>query len=387
MRFIVGIGLVSLFADIVYEGARSITGPYLAALGASTAAVGVITGAGEAVALLGRLGSGRLVDRTRAYWPLMIGGYVMTIVAVPLLGLTSVLWIAAGLVIAERGGKAIRRPAKDVILSYATSSIGRGRGFAVHEALDQTGAVVGPLLVAAGLAITGRYAPTLGLLLIPGLIALVILLRLRRRVPDPSVYEPSASRPRVGAAPARGRLGSSFWWYSAFSVATMAGFSTFAVFAVHLVDRGMLSAPMVPLLYAAVMAVDALAALAAGALFDRRGRGILVVVPLMAAAIPPLAFSTRLPLAITGVLVWGIVLGLQESVMRASIADLVPTERRGTAYGVFAAMLGVAALAGGALTGALYDVSIPLLIGVVATLQAVALAIFFASARGRLKSS
>lgn len=375
-RFVAWFGVVSLLADVVYEGARSITGPYLASLGASALVVGLITGIGEAAALIGRLGSGPLADRTRAYWPLAIGGYVMTVVAVPLLGLTSALWIAAGLVIAERAGKALRSPAKDVMLSHATSAVGRGRGFALHEALDQIGAVAGPLAVAAVFAVTGSYAPTFGMLAVPGAAAIVVLLWLRRRVPDPASYEES---PLVAAREVhqRHRLTGSFWWYMAFTATTTIGYGTFAVLSFHLVKTDLVHAAVVPVLYAVVMGVDAVAALVAGHYFDKRGRRVLLVVPVVSALIPLLAFSSSLVAAIAGLMLWGVVMGVQESVMRAAIADLVPSHSRGTAYGIFAAGFGVATLVGGVLTGALYDVSIPLLIAVVIGIEVIAMLVLF----------
>ena len=369
-------GFVSMLADVVYEGARSIAGPYLATLGASALVVGAITGAGEAMSLAGRLASGPLADRTRAYWPLLIAGYVLTVVSVPLLGLTSVLWIVAGLVLAERAGKAIRRPAKDVILSHATAGIGRGRGFAVHEALDQFGAVIGPVVVAAAFAITGRYAPTFGILALPGAGVIVLLLWLRRRVPDPAAYEPDAHEHDDAAGRTRPPLPATFWWYASFAGVTTIGFTTFGVVGYHLARQGLVPAWAVPLAYAGAMLVDAGSALAVGALFDRVGRRVLLVVPLLAAAIPPLAFASRPALVFVGVGLWGAVTGIQESVLRAAVADLVPAARRGTAYGIFAAVLGAAALAGGVLTGALYERSLPALVIVVAGLQAAALILY-----------
>lgn len=189
-RFVTVFGVVGLLADVVYEGARSITGPLLASLGATGLVVGVVTGVGEAAALGLRLVSGPLADRSRRFWAWTIAGYTLTVVTVPLLGIAGALWVACALVIAERVGKAVRGPAKDTLLSHAASVTGRGRGFAVHEALDQVGAMIGPLTVAGMLAITGNaYAPALGVLTLPGGAALALLLWLQRRVPRPESYE------------------------------------------------------------------------------------------------------------------------------------------------------------------------------------------------------
>ncbi|MFG2054274.1 MFS transporter [Micromonospora sp. NPDC048930] len=380
-RFVTAFGAVSLLSDVVYEGARSVIGPYLATLGASATLVGLVTGAGEAFALAGRLGTGPLADRTRAYWPLVLIGYAVTVVSVPALGLTTALWLAAALFIAERAGKAIRGPARDVMISYAAAAIGRGKGFAVHEALDQAGGVAGPLLVAAVLAATAQhYRPAFLALAVPGVAALLLLLWLRAGVPDPHRFEP---RPHPGAAPApaNARLPRSFWTYLAFTVLTTVGYATFGVLSFHLATRHVVPPAVVPVVYAAAMGVDAFAALASGWLYDRAGFRVLAAVPVLTALIPLATFTTTSATAIAGVLAWGAVLGIQESTMRAAIADIVPAARRGTAYGIFAAGLGGATLVGGLLTGALYDYSITVLIVTVAGIQAVALALFLTTVR------
>ena len=394
-RFVVWFGVVALFADVVYEGARSITGPLLAHLGASALVVGVVTGVGETAALLLRLVSGPLADRTGRFWAWTLAGYALTVVSVPLLGLASVLWVAGALVIAERVGKAVRSPAKDTLLSHATSVTGRGRGFAVHEALDQVGALAGPLSVAAVLALThDDYAPALLMLAVPGAIAMVLVVWLRVRVPDPVAYEvPSA--PAVTPAPAEepaelpvaeaapSRLPRTFWLYATFAGITTAGFSTFGVLSFHLVTAGLMSAAAVPVLYAAVMVIDAVAAVATGWAYDRYGAGVLVVLPVVAAVVPALAFSGTVSVAVAGALAWGTALGVQESTLRATVADLVGSGRRATAYGVLGAIIGVGAAAGGALAGGLYDVSVPLLVLVTVGLQGVALVVLVASLRSR----
>ncbi|MET7912519.1 MFS transporter [Streptomyces avermitilis] len=378
-RFVIAFGTVSLLADFVYEGARSITGPLLAHLGATAAVVGIVTGIGEAAALVLRLASGPLADRTRRFWAWTISGYALTVITVPVLGLASALWVACALVIAERVGKAVRSPAKDTLLSHAAAVTGRGKGFAVHEAMDQVGALIGPLTVAAVLAATGdNYAPALGVLALPGIAVVALLFWLRSRVPDPTTYETAAPSPAPGAvgtrqAPAREPLPRAFWIYAAFTAATMSGFATFGVLSFHLITHHLLTAAAVPVLYAGAMAVDAAAALASGWAYDRIGPKVLAVLPVLAAGVPVLAFTRSLPLAAAGALLWGAAMGVQESTLRATVADLVGPGRRATAYGIFAAVVGAATAAGGALAGVLYDVSVPALITVTACIQAAAL--------------
>lgn len=373
-RFVTTFGVISMLADIVYEGARSITGPLLASLGASALVVGVVTGIGEAAALALRLVSGPLTDRTRKFWAWTISGYALTVVTVPFLGVSGVLWIAATLVIAERVGKAVRSPAKDTLLSHATAVTGRGKGFAVHEAMDQIGAITGPLLVAGMLALTHvNYLPTFAILALPGGATLLLLFWLRRRVPHPERYEHDDYTRGAADRPHKLSLPLSFWLYSGFTAITMIGFATFGVLSFHMVQRGVLPVPAVPIVYAAAMAADAVAALLSGWAYDRVGPKSLAALPIVGATVPMLAFTDSLPGIVLGALLWGAAVGIQESTLRAVVADLVPPPRRATAYGVYAAVLGTATAIGGALTGYLYGVSIPMLIAVVGVIQLVAL--------------
>lgn len=391
VRFIVAFGIVSALMDMVYEGARSVTGPYLGALGASALLVSVVTGAGEAVALVLRLLFGRLADRPALRWSLAISGYALTALSVPLLGISTALWIACLLVLAERLGKAVRSPAKDTMLAEAGSALGQGKAFALHEALDQVGALLGPLLVGAALALTGSYGPGFLLLAIPGLAAMLLLFWLKNKVPDPAAYEtvPAGSSaepatPQAGtarendAAPSGGAapLPRQYWLYAAFSSLTMFGYATFGLLSFHLVEAGLLPPALVPVLYAVAMGVDAVAALASGWLYDRVGLKVLVVLPVLAAAVPWLGFSNDTVLAVAGVLVWGAAMGIQESTMRAGVAGLAPAARRGSAYGMFTACYGLAWLAGSFLIGLLYEQSIPALAVTITVVQAAALVIF-----------
>ncbi len=381
-RFVTVFGTVSLLADFVYEGARSITGPLLASFGATGLVVGAVTGIGEAAALGLRLVSGPLADRSQRFWAWTIAGYALTVLTVPLLGVAGTLWVACSLVIAERVGKAVRSPAKDTLLSHATSVTGRGRGFAVHEALDQVGAVIGPLTVAGVLALSGGdYVPALGVLALPGAATLALLVWLRLRVPDPRDYEryaPGAAR----AQPARGEAGQlpvAFWRYCGFTALTMTGFATFGLVSFHLVTHGLLPAAAVPVLYAAAMGADALAALASGWCYDRFGGNVVLALPILSAAVAVFAFSGSVAAVVVGALLWGAAVGIQESTLRAVVADLVAPGRRASAYGVFAAGLGAAAAAGGVLTGWLYDMSVGALIVSILGIQLLALTVAGAS--------
>lgn len=347
-------GVVSLFADMVYEGARSVTGPYLLGLGASALLVGVVTGVGEGAALVLRLVFGPLADRYGGYWSLAIAGYAMTAISVPLLALApqaggAALAVATTLLLVDRVGKAVRSPAKSTLLAHAARQVGRGRGFGVHKALDQVGAFAGPLLVAAVAFAAGSTAPALAVLAVPGAAAMALLLLIRRRagvVPSPAPDVPAAS-PR--------RLPPRFHLFAAACALTTTGLMTFGVLSFHLVDAGLVTAPVVPLLYAAAMAVQALAALVTGWAYDGRGARVLLPLPLLVATVPALAFAGSLPVVLVGLAAWALAAGILDSTVKALVADLVPSRRLATAYGVFAAWQGGAAVAGGTLAGALYD--------------------------------
>jgi MFS family permease len=331
----------------------------------------VVTGVGEAAGLAGRLVSGPLTDRWGHPWRWTVVGYAVTVLAVPALALATALWLAAALFLVERVGKAVRSPAKDALLAHASTTIGRGRAFAVHEVLDQVGAFAGPLLVAAALTATGGFQAGFAALAVPGAAVLGLLAWLVRRVPDPARYE----RPEGATTPDGARLPAVFWRYAAFSALTMTGFATFGLLGYHLAATGLVSVGAVPVVYAAAMIADALAAAATGYAYDRWGVPVLATLPLLAAAVPALGFAAAPQAAIAGALVWGTALGAQESTLRAVIADLVPAGRRASAYGVFAAGYGVAWAAGAIVIGALYEWSYVATVGFVAAAQAAALAV------------
>jgi MFS family permease len=383
-RVVVGFGTISLAADMVYEGGRSLYGPLLSSLGASALAVGAITGAGEAVALLLRLASGTLADRTRRYWAATIAGYALTAVCVPLLAVTPYLGaaglaVATVLVLAERTGKAVRSPAKSALLAAAARHVGMGRGLGVHKALDQVGAFAGPLLVAGVVALAGAALwPGFAVLAVPGAVAMVLLVVTRHRMPAEQPVVRSPVEARVEGLP------PAFWLFAAASAVCTAGLVTFGLISFHLVDARVVPPAGVPLLYAAAMAAGAVVALVTGDAYDRVGGRTLLALPVLVAAVPPLAFAGGLAAVTSGVLLWGAAVGLQDSTVKALVADLVRPQRLATAYGLFAAVQGAGALVGGIATGALYEQSARALVIVVVASQVVAAAMLVAiSRRGR----
>jgi MFS family permease len=371
LRFILLVGAVSLFADMTYEGARSITGPYLAMLGASAAAVGFVAGFGELIGYALRLASGYLSDRTGRYWAITIFGYCVNLLAVPLLALAGSWEAAAVLIVLERMGRAIRTPARDAMLSHAAGHTGLGWGFGLHEALDQTGAVLGPLALGAVLYFGGDYRVGFAVLLIPALLALAVLLAARLLYPRPRDFELSAPEFTHQGLP------GSFWVYLAAVALIAAGYADFPLIAYHFGKAEVISPAWIPVLYAVAMAADAIAALALGRLFDRIGLATMILATLGSLLAAPLAFLGGPAAAVVGMALWGVGMGAQESIMRAAIAQIAPAERRGTAYGIFNAIYGVAWFAGSVLLGVLYDRSILALVGVAMLLQVMALPILW----------
>ncbi|SKB65535.1 Sugar phosphate permease [Arthrobacter sp. 49Tsu3.1M3] len=385
---VVGFGLVSLAADMVSDGARPLGGPLLAQLGASALFVGLVTGAAEAASQGLRLVFGPWADRTGKYWTFTMAGYVLTAVCVPLLALTPFagtagMALAAVLIIGDRVGKAVRSPAKTVLLAAVAGPVGRGRGFAVHKSLDLAGALLGPLLVSAVLVATGSLPAAFAVLIIPAAAALAILVWLRRRVRDPGADKPAADRsgsPEPTRGKPAGRPPSAFSGvFILFALAAFcwsAGLVAFGVISYHLTADMAVPVSVVPLLYAGAMGAGAVGALASGAFYDRAGAAVLLALPVLIMGVPVLALAPSAGLVVAGVLVWGAATGIQDSTVKALVADLVPQPRQGTAYGVFAAFEGAGALAGGAMYGSLYGAR-PALIAAVAALQATALVLLF----------
>jgi MFS family permease len=387
-RAVVSFGLVSLFADAVYEGARSVTGPLLASLGASALLVGLVTGVGESLALVLRLPFGTRVDRSGGYWPATIAGYALTAVCVPLLAVTPFvgaagLTVGCLLVLAERTGKAVRSPAKSTLLAHAAGPVGLGRGMGVHKALDQVGAFAGPLLVAGIAAVTGALWPAFLVLAVPGAASLAVLVWVRRRTGDPLHGQARAAgpQPRTSLLRAGRELPRPFWLFAGSTALTTAGLVTFGVISYQLVNHHVVAVAAVPVVYAAAMAAAAVAALAVGWTYDRWGGRVLLALPVMVATVPALAFAGTWTVALVGVLIWGAATGLQDSTVKALVAHLVPAARRATGFGMFAAVQGVAAIAGGALAGGLSARSVPALVAIVAGLQLAALVLLLRTLR------
>lgn len=347
IRFIVCLGAVSLFADMTYEGAYSIMGGFLKDLGATAAEVGIIAGVGEMIAASLRYFSGRLADRTRAYWTLALAGYAMNLLVVPALAFVGTWQAAAILIIAERTGKALRGPARDVLLSDATGKVGHGWGFGLHAAMDQTGAVAGPVLMFITVGRLHNFAPAFLRLAAPAALAFVAMLAARMAYPTNKGTPPSRKDTAV--------LPRVYWIYVAAAGVLALGFLDFPLLSFHFENTKLVTKEIIPLLYALAMGVNGIAALVFGRLFDKHGIVVLAWGILISMLSLPLGFLGGAWAATIGVCCWALGLGVQDASLRSGIAQLVSMNKRGNAFGTFNAVYGIMWFIGSATMGLLYD--------------------------------
>lgn len=400
MLFILLFGVVSLFSDVTHEGADSIRGVYLSLLGASAGAIGFVSGLGELIGYSMRYLFGKLTDKTRRYWPMTILGYVLDIIAVPALALVGEHgWVwACALLVVQRMGKAIKKPAKDTILSFAASQEGIGKSFGIQELLDQIGAFLGPVLLYLVMlfqtdgTVFQAYSTAFAVLAIPGAITLVLLFITKHKFPNPEHFEPDPKQ----YIPFR--MKKEFVLYIAgislfafgfidYSIVIMHVSRTYSSLAAGLAQTtSLVSSGTLPLLYAGAMLTDAVAALIFGAVYDKKGVTALVLSTLLSAPFPILIFTGRsVPAVLAGIALWGVGMGAQESILKAAVTSMVPKASRATGYGIFECSFGVFWFLGSWLLGVLYDVSIPAMvaISVLAQLAAIPLYLWSARARGR----
>lgn len=355
LRFIILIGLVSFFADITYEGARSVTGPFLQTLGANATIVGFVAGFGEMIGYLLRFVSGKILDKTSLYWPIAIIGYSINLIAVPLMSLTNYWPLAAVLIILERFGKGIRIPSRDVMLSQASHEIGSGKGFGIHGSLDKLGATLGPITVSILLIYHESYSIAFAFLAIPAACSLVTLFFAKFLYPEPhKLQSPSAISPSV-----RHPL---FWLFLIVGALIGAGYADYALVSYHFAKMDVISKSFIPLAYALAMVIAAFTSLILGHLYDKKGFSVLLLSSFFSAFFAPLVFLGGTTLAWFGVVLWGFGIGIQGSIMRSVVAQMNPIKIRGSSYGLFDGIFGVSWFLGSVLMGYLYDLQITALV-------------------------
>ena len=379
-RFVLLIGIISFFADFTYEGSRSITGPFLAVLGASATLVGIIAGGGELLGYALRLVSGSLSEWTGRFWAITLFGYCVQMTAVPLLAFAPNWQIAGLLIVLERVGRAIRNPPRDVMLSHAAKHMGFGWAFGLHEAMDQAGALLGPLLMSAVLAFRGEYRYAFAILFLPATVTLCLLLTARFIYPRTEDLEPTHASVHNSGLP------RVFWIYLIGAAFVAAGFADFSLIAFHFQKTALVRNTLIPVFYSVAMAVSGAGSLVFGKLFDRAGISILVPLTIISSLSAPLVFLGGFWSALTGAALWGLGMGVHESIIPAAVALMVPPQRRPSAYGLFTAGYGLFWFAGSVVIGALYDVSLGAVVAFSITAELAAIP-FFLRVRSGLRES
>ena len=398
MIFIIFFGIVSLFSDMTHEGASSIRGAYFTILGASAGAIGFVSGLGELIGYSMRYVFGRIADKRKNYWFMTIFGYVIDVLAVPALALVGENgWIAAAiLLIIQRMGKAIKKPAKDTIMSFAASQEGVGKSFGIQEMLDQIGAFLGPVLLYLVMLFktTGTtfeiYSTCFAVLAIPGAITIIMLLVTRKKFPNPENFEPEAKE----FVPFE--MKKSFKYYIIGISLFAFGFIDYSLVIMHISRNftsiagglaetsSIINSGTIPLLYAGAMLVDAVAALIFGYMYDKKGVKVLVLSTIISAPFSAFVFMGKsVPMVLVGVVLWGIGMGAQESILKAAVTTMVPKSSRATGYGIFECSFGIFWFLGSWLLGVLYDVSVPVMVVVSVAAQLLAIPFYLSSSKLR----
>ena len=394
MIFIILFGIVSLFSDMTHEGASSIRGAYMSLLGASAGAIGFVSGLGELIGYSMRYVFGKLTDKTKRYWLMTIAGYILDVLAVPALALVGEHgWIAAcGLLIIQRMGKAIKKPAKDTIMSFAASQEGVGKSFGIQEVLDQIGAFLGPVLLYIVMLFKTEgstfeiYSRCFAVLAVPGAITILLLLITKYKFPNPENFEPEEKK----FTPFK--VKKEFIFYIAGISLFAFGFIDYSIIIMHVSKTytnisaqltgtsSLVNSGTLPLLYAGAMLVDAVAALVFGLMYDKKGVKALAWSTVISAPFAILVFGTKSTSALLlGIALWGVGMGAQESILKAAVTKMVPKSSRATGYGVFECSFGVFWFLGSWLLGVLYDISIPAMITVSVVSQLAAIPLYIAS--------
>lgn len=357
--FLLLIGIIALLSDFTHEGARSIYGPFLGLIGVSAFLISLTAGLGEFIGQALRIVTGWIADKTKKYWVMMILGYSINLLVIPLLMFVDAnIWqVAIILILLERIGKGIRAPAKSALVSFTTAHIGMGKAFALQELMDQIGAFLGPLFVFLILNLNqgselDGYQLAFGLLGIFAIMTLVIIVLAKTKYPHPDRMEVQTK--------SQGFKGNKSLVFYLIAVSFIAmGFIDYPILAFHLANTDAIDVIYVPLLYAMAMGIDALSALVFGYTYDKKGVKILHLSILSSIVFVPIFFLMDGTFGvILGMVFWGISMGAMESILKAVVSSLVSKDKRATAYGIFYTVFGGAWFFGSTAIGWLYDQSI-----------------------------
>ncbi|MEM1673466.1 MAG: MFS transporter [Candidatus Bathyarchaeia archaeon] len=346
------LGLISLTADMVYEGARSASGAYLEYLGAPPVSSAII-GVGEFIGYALRFISGVLASylgSSAAFWGFVALGYAMNVMVLPFLAFAGFWWVATSLYLLERVGKGLRAPPRDVILAEVTEGVGRGKGFGLHEVMDQAGALAGPLLFAYML-IHYNYSRAFLTLLVPGILVIIFVFTAWSLYPKIKSVEVSLRKVSF-----RG-MDKKFWLYASSMTLQSLGFVHWAIASYFLKYWGILGDAEIAVLYAIAMGIDALVAFPIGYLYDVIRFKSLYIAPITTLIITLLLTTRIATLAYIMAILWGITMSVSETIMRASIADIVDRDRLAVSYGLFGMLYGVSWSIGGFIIAFLLQIS------------------------------
>ncbi len=351
-RNVLALGAVSFLTDVATEMTYPLIPVFLATvLGASATYVGTIEGAAETTAALLKWASGWWSDRVARRKPLVLAGYLLASVVRPLIGLAQSAAQVLGIRVSDRVGKGIRTSPRDALIADSVDPAIRGRAFGFHNAADNLGAVLGPLIAFAILRWEGLPLRTVFLLTaIPGALAVLTLLFGVREVPR------TAPPKKDGEVDLKAPLSGRFWAYLGVLLLFTLGNSTDAFLLLRAGQLGVATS-LIPILWALLNLVKALSNTPGGILSDRIGRKPLIAAGWLVYAAVYFLFGRASQTWHAWALfaVYGIYFGLTEGVEKALVADLVPKNRRGSAFGWYNLAIGIGALPASLLFGALWD--------------------------------
>jgi len=374
-RFVILIGIVNLFADITYEGGATINGPFLGLLGASGAAISIIAGLGEFLGYALRPVAGYIADSTKKYWIITFVGYVINLLAVPAMALASNYYIAALLIIAERIGRALRKPTIESMLSYTTTKLGKGWVYALNTALDETGATLGPVLIAVFLFFKFDYKESYALLLISSALSIIILVIARLSFPVPASLE------KKSTDTGKTKFEAAYWIYMSAGAIFAAGLLSYELISFHFVKHNIMSIHWIPLALAFATLCGIGANLLLGKLYDNFGAKIIVAAVILSALFSPLAFLGDFTLVLVAMPLLGIGYAVQDTLLKAVVAGLLPAGKRSVAFGNFYAGYGCGWLVGSIISGLLYQYSLLGLALFTMSIQLASLPLFIIAAK------
>jgi predicted MFS family arabinose efflux permease len=373
-NFVLTMGVVNLFGDMTYEGGGAINGQFMASLGASAAVVSMTAGLGEFLGYSLRSVSGYIADRTGRYWLVTFVGYAINLLAVPAMALAGNWQVAALLILAERIGRAIRKPTVEAMLSYTTGTHGKGWVYAVNTALDETGATLGPLIMALVLLWHGDYRTGYALLLTSSVLSLGALAVARINFPVPSRLE-------EGRTAQPGGLSRSYWLYMVAAACFAAGLISYELVAYHLATAKIVTEQWIPVLLAFSTGCGVIASLVLGKLYDKAALPTLLAAVFLSSLVSPFAFLGSFPAVLAGMVFWGIGYATQDTLFKAVVAGVLPEGERNLAFGLFYAGYGVGWLIGSIAMGLLYEQSRVALVVFAVLAQLISLPLFVIAKR------